>query len=129
MIGVPSQTFYVKFQTPKELASATLEVVKLVRSSGKLKKGINEVTRAVERGLAKLVVIAEDVDPPEIVAFLPILCDEKRVPYVYVPSKRDLGAASGLDVAASAVAIVDPGEGKSYLEEIVKKVNELRGRA
>ncbi|MCS6788149.1 MAG: 50S ribosomal protein L7Ae [Aigarchaeota archaeon] len=126
---MPSQTFYVKFQTPKELASATLEVVKLVRSSGKLKKGINEVTRAVERGLAKLVVIAEDVDPPEIVAFLPILCDEKRVPYVYVPSKRDLGAASGLDVAASAVAIVDPGEGKSYLEEIVKKVNELRGRA
>ncbi|MEN3047446.1 MAG: 50S ribosomal protein L7Ae [Candidatus Caldarchaeales archaeon] len=126
---MPSQAFYVKFQTPKELASATLEVVKLVRSSGKLKKGINEVTRAVERGLAKLVVIAEDVDPPEIVAFLPILCDEKRVPYVYVPSKRDLGAAAGLDVAASAVAVVDPGEGRSYLEEIVKKVNEVRGRA
>ncbi|MCS7094581.1 MAG: 50S ribosomal protein L7Ae [Thaumarchaeota archaeon] len=126
---MPSQAFYVKFQTPKELASATLEVVKLVRSSGKMKKGINEVTRAVERGLAKLVVIAEDVDPPEIVAFLPILCDEKRVPYVYVPSKRDLGGAAGLDVPTSAIAVVEPGEGKSYLEEIVKKVNEVRGRA
>ena len=126
---MPTQAFYVKFQTPKDMANATLEVVKLVRSSGKLKKGINEVTRAVERGQAKFVVIAEDVDPPEIVAFLPILCDEKRIPYVYVPSKKDLGEAAGLEVAASAVAIIDPGEAKGYLEELVKKVNDIRGRA
>jgi large subunit ribosomal protein L7Ae len=126
---MPTQAFYVKFQTPKDVANATLEVVKLVRSSGKLKKGINEVTRAVERGQAKFVVIAEDVDPPEIVAFLPILCDEKRVPYVYVPSKKDLGEAAGLEVAASTVAIIDPGEAKGYLEELIKKVNEIRGRA
>jgi len=111
------------------VANATLEVVKLVRSSGRLKKGLNEVTRAVERGQAKFVVIAEDVDPPEIVAYLPILCDEKRVPYVYVPSKKGLGEAAGLEVAASAVAIIDPGEAKGYLEELIKKVNEIRGKA
>ncbi len=126
---MPTQAFYVKFQTPKDVANATLEVVKLVRSSGRLKKGINEVTRAVERGQAKFVVIAEDVDPPEIVAFLPILCDEKRIPYVYVPSKKGLGEAAGLEVAASAVAIIDPGEAKGYLEELIKKVNEIRGKA
>ncbi|MDJ0273785.1 MAG: 50S ribosomal protein L7Ae [Nitrososphaerota archaeon] len=126
---MPAQAFYVKFQTPKDVANATLEVIKLVRNSGRLKKGINEVTRAVERGQAKFVVIAEDVDPPEIVAFLPILCDEKRVPYVYVPSKKDLGAAAGLEVSASAVAVIDPGEAKAYLEELVKKVNEIRGKA
>jgi len=127
--SMPAQAFYVKFQTPKDVANATLEVIKLVRNSGRLKKGINEVTRAVERGQAKFVVIAEDVDPPEIVAFLPILCDEKRVPYVYVPSKKDLGAAAGLEVSASAVAVIDPGEAKAYLEELVKKVNEIRGKA
>ncbi len=126
---MPTQAFYVKFQTPKDVANATLEVVKLVRSSGRLKKGLNEVTRAVERGQAKFVVIAEDVDPPEIVAFLPILCDEKRIPYVYVPSKKGLGEAAGLEVAASAVAIIDPGEAKGYLEELIKKVNEIRGKA
>lgn len=126
---MPTQAFYVKFQTPKDVANATLEVIKLVRNSGRLKKGINEVTRAVERGQARFVVIAEDVDPPEIVAFLPILCDEKRVPYVYVPSKKDLGAAAGLEVPASAVAVIDPGEAKAYLEELIKKVNEIRGRA
>jgi LSU ribosomal protein L7AE len=126
---MPTQAFYVKFQTPKDVANATLEVVKLVRSSGRLKKGLNEVTRAVERGQAKFVVIAEDVDPPEIVAYLPILCDEKRVPYVYVPSKKGLGEAAGLEVAASAVAIIDPGEAKGYLEELIKKVNEIRGKA
>jgi large subunit ribosomal protein L7Ae len=125
---MPDQAYYVKFKTPPELVTATLEVVKLVRTSGKLKKGVNEVIKAIERGQAKFVAIAEDVDPPEIVAFLPTLCDEKKIPYVYVPSKEELGRAAGLNVKASSVAVVDPGEAKGYLDEIVKKLSEIRGR-
>jgi large subunit ribosomal protein L7Ae len=86
------------------------------------------VIKAIERGQAKFVAIAEDVDPPEIVAFLPTLCDEKKIPYVYVPSKEELGRAAGLNVKASSVAVVDPGEAKGYLDEIVKKLSEIRGR-
>lgn len=68
------------------------EAVKKARESGgKIKKGTNETTKAVERGQAKLVVIAVDVDPPEVVLHLPYLCDEKKVPYIYVPSKKRLG--------------------------------------
>ncbi|MEM1834113.1 MAG: ribosomal L7Ae/L30e/S12e/Gadd45 family protein, partial [Thermosphaera sp.] len=77
--------FYVKFEVPAELAEKVYEAVKKVKETGgKIKKGTNETTKAVERGQAKLVVIAEDVDPPEIVAHLPLLCDEKKIPYVYV---------------------------------------------
>ncbi len=125
---MPGQAYYVKFKTPSELVTATLEVVKLVRTSGKLKKGVNEVIKAIERGQAKFVAIAEDVDPPEIVAFLPTLCDEKKIPYVYVPSKEELGKAAGLNVKASSVAVVEPGEAKGYLDEIIKKLSEIRGR-
>ncbi|MGB9827296.1 MAG: 50S ribosomal protein L7Ae [Thermosphaera sp.] len=122
--------FYVKFEVPPELAEKVYEAVKKVRETGgKIKKGTNETTKAVERGQARLVVIAEDVDPPEIVAHLPLLCDEKKIPYVYVPSKQKLGEAAGIEVAASSAAIVDVGEAKSMVEEIVKAVQELRAKS
>jgi large subunit ribosomal protein L7Ae len=122
--------FYVKFEVPPELAEKVYEAVKKVRETGgKIKKGTNETTKAVERGQARLVVIAEDVDPPEIVAHLPLLCDEKKIPYVYVPSKQKLGEAAGIEVAASSAAIVDVGEAKSMVETIVKAVQELRAKS
>ena len=121
--------FYVKFEVPPELAEAALEALRRAReSAGKkaIKKGVNETTKAVERGQAKLVLIAEDVDPPEIVAHLPILCDEKGVPYIYVPSKAELGKAAGINVAASSACIIDPGDAKDLVEQIIKSVRELR---
>ncbi|MEM2082999.1 MAG: 50S ribosomal protein L7Ae [Nitrososphaerota archaeon] len=117
---------YVTFQPPEELIKASLETLRLARSSGKIKKGINETTKAIERGQAKLVLIAMDVDPPEIVSFLPILCEEKKIPYMFIPSKRELGEAAGIAVSASAAVIIEEGEAKTYLEEIIKKINELK---
>ena len=72
---------YVKFEVPKELAEKALEAVEIARDTGRIRKGTNETTKAVERGQAKLVIIAEDVDPEEIVAHLPPLCEEKEIPY------------------------------------------------
>ena len=122
-----SKPFYVKFNVPKELAEKVYEVLRRARESGgQVKKGTNETTKAIERGVAKLVIIAEDVDPPEIVGHLPLLCDEKKVPYVYVPSKKELGKASGIEVAAASACITDPGEARSLMEEVIKEVSGLR---
>ncbi len=120
---------YVKFEVPKDLAEKVLQVVEKARATGKIRKGTNETTKAVERGQAKLVIIAEDVDPPEIVMHLPLLCEEKGIPYVYVPSKKELGAACGLEVSAASAAIIEPGEAKKELEEIIKRINELKKAA
>jgi large subunit ribosomal protein L7Ae len=125
-----SKPFYVKFTVPPELAEKTYEAVKKARESGgRIKKGTNETTKAVERGQAKLVVIAEDVDPPEIVGHLPVLCDEKKIPYTYVPSKKRLGEAAGIEVAASSVAVIDPGEAKNLVEDIIKQVQQIRAKS
>ncbi|MEM4507572.1 MAG: 50S ribosomal protein L7Ae, partial [Acidilobaceae archaeon] len=120
---------YVRFNMPSDLAEKVYEAVAKARKTGKIKKGVNETTKAVERGLAKLVVIAEDVDPPEIVMHLPYLCDEKKIPYAYVPSKKRLGEAAGIEVQASSVAILEPGEGEALLKEIIEKVEELKAKA
>ena len=117
--------FYVRFEVPNELAEQAYEAISKARETGKIKKGTNEATKAVERGLAKLVLIAEDVDPPEIVAHLPLLCEEKGVPYIYVPSKERLGKVSGIEVAAASATIIDPGDAKDLVDKIVNSVKEL----
>lgn len=119
---------YVTFNPPEELMKATLEIVKMARETGKIRKGVNEVIKSIERGQSRFVVIATDVDPPEIVAFLPSLCDEKKISYTFVDSKKKLGEAAGISVATSSVSIVDPGAAKDFLEEIIKKIQEIRGR-
>ncbi len=121
---------YVRFEVPPEIAEKAYEALRKARESGgKIKKGTNEVTKAVERGLAKLVLIAEDVDPPEVVMHLPLLCEEKKVPYLYVPSKKRLGEAAGIEVAAASAAILEPGEAKDLLEELVRAYQELKAKS
>ena len=121
-----SKPFYVRFEVPEELAEKAYEALRLAKASGgKIKKGTNETTKAVERGQAKLVIIAEDVDPEEVVAHLPPLCEEKEIPYIYVPSKKELGAAAGIEVPAASVAIIEPGKARELVEEIAMKVREL----
>src|SRR5208282_6369226 len=94
--------YFVKFETPKEVAEAAYEVLRQASRTGKVRKGTNETTKAVERGVAKLVIIAEDVEPPEVVAHLPIICEERTVPYVFVPTKASMGPALGMDVGAAS---------------------------
>ncbi len=118
---------YVKFDIPDEIQNKALEALEIARDTGKVKKGSNEATKAVERSLAQLVLIGADVEPEEIVMHLPPLCDEKRIPYVYINRQNDIGAASGLDVGSAAAAIVKPGKAKDLVDEVAKQVGALRG--
>src|SRR3972149_3560135 len=113
---------YVKFQVPKDLSDKVLQAIESAKNTGKLRKGTNESTKAIEKGIAQLVAIAEDVDPEEIVMHLPVLCEEKKISYVFVPSKLELGRAAGIDVGSAAISIVEPGEAKDILKEILKKL-------
>lgn len=85
-------------------------IVEKARKTGKVEKGTNEVTKAIERGTAKLVVFAADVSPKEIVEHLAHLCKEKKIPCREVDSKQKLGIAVGLPVSASSVAVINSGD-------------------
>ncbi|MHA1580784.1 MAG: 50S ribosomal protein L7Ae [Candidatus Freyarchaeota archaeon] len=121
-----SKPFYVRFQVPEELAKKSLQALEIARDTGKIKKGTNETTKTIERNEAKLVIIAEDVDPPEVVAHVPLLCEEKKIPYVYVPSKEQVGVAAGIDVPSATASIIDPGNASDLVKDIAKKVSELK---
>ncbi|MEM2118588.1 MAG: 50S ribosomal protein L7Ae [Candidatus Bathyarchaeia archaeon] len=121
-----SKPFYVKYDVPKEIADAAYEALQIASKTGTVKKGTNETTKAIERAQAKLVIIAEDVDPPEVVAHLPLLCEERKIPYIFVPTKEQLGKAIGIDVPAAAACIAKEGEAVGLLKEIISKVEQLK---
>lgn len=108
----------------KELVEKVFEAIEIAKATGKISKGTNEATKCIERGTAKLVVAASDVQPKEIIMHLPLLCKEKNIPFVEVSSKEELGAAAGLEVSTGAIAIIAEGEAKKAIEEIVQ---ELKG--
>ncbi len=115
---------YEKKELSKESIEKALEVIEIARNSGKIKKGINEVTKAVEREKAKLVVVSNDINPPEIVMHLPSLCEEKKIIFVVGPAKKELGASAGLEVPTSAVAVLDAGEAKKQLLNLGKELEK-----
>jgi len=117
---------YVKFSVPKEIMDRQLNAIEKVRKGGKIKVGVNEVTKAVERGQAKFVFIAEDVSPAEIVMHLPVVVQGKKIPFSFVSSKKELGEKSGLEVGTSAIAIMEEGDAKADLESLARQVAELK---
>ncbi len=122
-----AKAYYVKFQVPADLVSPIYEAVRVAHQSGKVKKGTNEVTKAIERGISKLVIIAEDVEPAEVVAHLPILCEEHGIPYGFVPSRQDLGKSLGIDVTSAAAAILDSGDAQHIVDQIVASLSQIKG--
>lgn len=90
--------------------ASVYEIIEKARKSGKIEKGTNEVTKAVERNTAKFVVAAVDVEPKELIQHLPILCKEKNIPYKEADNKKKLGIAAGLNVATASVAVIEAGD-------------------
>lgn len=121
-----AKAIYVKFDVPQEIADKAAEALEIAKDTGKIGKGTNEVTKTIERGNALLVLIAGDIDPPEIAAHLPVLAEEKDAPYVYIPTKDELGEAAGLNVGTASAVIIDAGEAEDLVNEVVEKVEELK---
>jgi large subunit ribosomal protein L7Ae len=121
-----SKPYYVKFETPQDLVGAVYEAIRLAKQSGKVRKGTNETTKAIERGTSRLVVIAEDVEPPEVVAHLPILCDERNAAYIFVPSKQQLGVSLGIDVGSAAATILDAGEAQHIVDQVISSIATVK---
>ncbi|MDD4878817.1 MAG: ribosomal L7Ae/L30e/S12e/Gadd45 family protein [Candidatus Nanoarchaeia archaeon] len=103
-----------------EITDMALEAIEKARKSGKIKKGANEAIKALEKGAAKLVVVAKDVNPPEIIMPFKPLCAEKKVPLVTVSTKEELGASAGLPVGTSAVAVIVEGDAKDVIRRIAE---------
>lgn len=119
--GVIMAKAYVNFSVSNDVVTKTYEALQLAKQSGTIRKGANEVTKSVERGLATFVVIAEDVDPEEVVIHIPKMCEQKKIAYSYVPTKVELGKAIGMNVPCTAIAVEKQGNAANAIKEVVSK--------
>tara|TARA_Y100000590_G_scaffold464989_1_gene635896 strand:+ start:1393 stop:1779 length:387 start_codon:yes stop_codon:yes gene_type:complete len=122
-----AKAYYVKNETPADLVNPILEALRVAATTGKVRKGTNEATKAIERGISKLIIIAEDVEPPEVVAHLPLICEEQGAAYAFVPEKQELGKALGIDVTSAAAAILDAGDAQHIIDEVVASLAKAKG--
>merc|ERR1712159_641703 len=112
-----------------KLAKKLFKVIKKATKSKQVLRGVKEVVKAVRKGTKGLAVIAGNISPMDVISHLPILCEDKDVPYVYVRAKEELGAAgltkrptSCMLIAPSVKGSEDEPEGYSELEKKVKKM-------
>ena len=113
---------YVDLEIPEELVPQILDMLSVAKDGGKIKKGVNETTKSIERKSAQLVVVAGDVSPEEVVVHIPVLCKQNGVPYAFVPTKKDLGKSIDVGVGTSSIAVENAGGATEKLQDIIKKL-------
>ena len=101
----------------EDLNKSILDLVQQALNYKQLKKGANEATKALNRGKSDLIIMAADTEPIEILMHLPLLCEDKNVPYVFVRSKQGLGRACGVSRPVIACSILQ-NEGSQLRNQI-----------
>jgi len=118
---------FVKFEMSEDALNKVKNFLgKVLKTTGKIRAGVNEVTKHIERGNAKLVIMAEDVTPEELLLHIPLLCDEKKIPYLYYKERKELGEISGLKIKTSCLVVLNEGQAKKELDELNKLFKELK---
>jgi large subunit ribosomal protein L7Ae len=120
---------HVRYETPEDLSDKIYEMIRINSNDGRIKKGSNEVTKAAERGTAQFIILAEDVNPPELLAHIPYICEEKGIPYGYVPNQEFLAKEAGLPkgVNTASIAIIEMNrEASEKMAEIVDDINGIK---
>ncbi|KAI8989710.1 NHP2/L7aE family protein [Trametes punicea] len=110
-----------------QLTNSILDLVERASQFKQLKKGANEATKTLNRGIAELIILTADTEPLEILLHLPLLCEEKNVPYVFVPSKAALGRACGVTrpVIAASITTNENKDLSSQIQTIKHEVDKL----
>lgn len=109
------------------LTKDILRLVQEAKNYKQLRKGANEVTKTLNRGIAEFIVMAADAEPLEILLHLPLLCEDKNVAYVFVRSKQALGRACGVSrsVIACSVTINEGSQLKAQIQSIRQQIERL----
>lgn len=82
------------------------KLVKKASSAKHIRRGVKEVVKGLRKGEKGLAILAGDIFPLDVISHLPVLLEENNVPYMFVPSKQDLGAAACTKRPTSCVLIV-----------------------
>lgn len=109
----------------KKLTKKLYKAVKKAQKAKRLKRGVREVVKGLRKNEKGVVVLAGDVSPIDVISHIPVFCEEKGVPYCYVPSRKDLGAAALTKRPTSVVIIQLNEEYQKLYDECYNAVDAL----
>ena len=115
---------------PLASRKSTKKAHKLVKKAASVKhirRGVKEVVKGLRKGESGLAILAGDIYPIDVISHLPVLLEEKNIPYVFVPSKQDLGAAASTKRPTSCVLIKTPKndfDGKDLYDALIEEAKE-----
>jgi H/ACA ribonucleoprotein complex subunit 2 len=132
-VDVDRDLYRAPFSSPfsSEKPKLTKKIYSLIRKAVEkdkkrgIIKGIKDVTKAIRKGSKGIVVLGADVSPSDVVAHFPVLLEDKGVPFVWVPSRQDLGAATNCRRATSVVLLKQHEEFGSSYDKVIAAINEL----
>ncbi len=110
-----------------ELTVTLMDLVQQASNYKQLKKGANEATKTLNRGITDLIIMAADTEPLEVLLHLPLLCEDKNVPYVFVPSKIALGRACGVSrpVISCSILTNEGSQMNGQVQKLRQQIEQL----
>eukprot|EP01039_Chlorochromonas_danica_P002722 gene2722-2973_t len=118
-----------KPMAPKKSTKRLHKLVKKASQTKIVRRGVKEVVKAIRKGEKGFCVLAGDISPIDVVSHLPIMCEDRKIPYYYVPSKVDLGAAACTKRPTSCVLITSPKDSFSEISLYNKLIKESQETA
>jgi H/ACA ribonucleoprotein complex subunit 2 len=111
----------------KKTTKKAHKLVKKASSIKHIRRGVKEVIKGIRKGEKGLAILAGDIYPLDVISHIPVLLEEKDIPYIFVPSKQDLGAAASTKRPTSVVLIRTPKkdfDGQDLYEALTKEAKE-----
>ncbi|KAJ8062646.1 hypothetical protein OCU04_009168 [Sclerotinia nivalis] len=119
----------VPFANPladEKVAKKVLKSVKKAAKNKTLKRGVKEVVKALRKSpqgasniaFPGVVILAADISPMDVISHIPILCEDHNVPYIFVTSRAELGAAGNTKRPTSVVMVTEARSGAKKAEKI-----------
>ncbi|WPT15104.1 13 kDa ribonucleoprotein-associated protein [Picochlorum sp. SENEW3] len=125
--SIPKSTHNYLYIQHMQLTNTLLDLVQQATNYKQIKKGANEATKTLNRGISEVVIMAADTEPIEILLHLPLLAEDKNVPYVFVPSKAALGRACGVTrpVIAASITTNEGSQLKNQIQQLKLAIEKL----
>ncbi|KAF3705472.1 H/ACA ribonucleoprotein complex subunit 2-like protein [Channa argus] len=109
----------------RKLSKKLYKCVKKASKVKNIRRGVKEVQKFINKGEKGIVVLAGDTLPIDVYCHLPIMCEDRNLPYAYIPSKVDLGSSAGSKRPTCVILIKPHQDYQEAYDECLEEVNNL----
>lgn len=110
----------------EKLATRALKLVRKASKARYARRGVKEVHRAIRKKEKGIMILAGNISPIDVIAHIPIVCEENGIPYIFVPAKEELGAASATKRPTSVVLVLPHPNNEEYMEAYDKVLSAVK---